>query len=140
VTVTLLSQGAAEWLGTGWDLSMNATVRLFGTDMYSGLTASGMAALDETDFVEPVFPGYAALPVTSGGWTYSGDGPTTATYSELQFDCTGVPAAGIATVHGYVLERDPDSLAIWFEVFTNGPFILSKSGESVKFQPQIAMD
>jgi hypothetical protein len=138
MAITLLSQGAETWLEGGWSLASDSTIRLLGSDVYSGKTAAQLAALDESDFTEPDFTGYSAASITSGGWSYSGDGPTVAEHTQLAFTCTAAPASPVG-VHGYWLERDPDGLAIWFEPFPNGPFLISQSGDSLTFQPQITI-
>jgi hypothetical protein len=137
MAIVLLSQGAEALLDGSWSTATPSTCRLIANDSYSGLSAAQLQALDETDFSEPSFVGYSSMPLVS--WTIAGPSPSSATHSELTFTATAAPTT-IQTIHGWWLERDSDALAIAFEVFSNGPFIFSRSGDSLTFSPIIAFD
>jgi hypothetical protein len=137
--IVTLSQGSAAILAGTWSTATPSTCRLFATDVYSGLTSGQLQALTEADFAEPTFVGYNVAPLTAGGWVLSGGGPSLATHSTVTFTSVQAPATPQA-VHGYLITRNSDGSAVGFEVFSHGPHLISRAGESVAFDPVISLD
>jgi len=137
VTVVLLAQGAGALAEGTWHKTTASTCRLLGVDIYSGATEATQRAYTEAELTEPSFVGYTAVPL--GSWTRSGGGPSVLTHTEVTFTCALAPVVPV-TIHGYWVQRDSDSQAMWFEVFTTGPFIVSTAGDSLSFQPVLTLD
>lgn len=112
------------------------TLHLFATDVETGLTDTQLEALDDTDFTESTFTGYAAVTLTGGSWTVSASDPTVALYAEQTFMCSG---GSSQSVWGYYLtdDADSDSLAA-YEQFS-GPITIA-SGDSLLVTPRITLD
>lgn len=116
--------------------SEDFSLRLFRTDVTTGLTETQIDALDETDFTEATFTGYAAITLTGGSWSTSGSDPSRATYAQQTFTCSG---GSSQQVYGYYLtdDTDSDSLAA-FEQF-DGPVTIS-SGDTLLITPRINLE
>jgi hypothetical protein len=103
----------------------NLTVRLYSNDITPDddtLTA---------DFVEVVNGGYANQTITPANWTITPGNPTAAVYDpELVFAFSGPP--DVTTVYGYYVTRVGDSLTMWAERFTNGPFNVTVAGSEIR--------
>jgi len=93
---------------------------------------------DETNslgsFQEATQSGYAAVTLTTSGWTVATD---TATYS---------PAATFtfstsATVFGYYVvdTATPTPSLLWAESFTGGPFVLPSGGGQIQITPTLTL-
>ena len=84
-------------------------------------------------FTECTGSGYALKALTAT-WTVAGD-PTEASYAQQSFDFTGSQ-----TVHGYYLTNSGNSILMWAEKFTDGPYNIPSGGGSVKITPKIQLD
>jgi microcystin-dependent protein len=117
-------------------LAGDFTLRLFKTDVEAGLTATQLDGLDETDFTEATFTGYAAVVLTGGAWSSASSDPSRATYAQTTFSCSG---GSSQQVYGYFLtdDNDSDSLAA-YEQF-DGPVTIA-NGDSLRITPQVTLD
>jgi len=86
-----------------------------------------------TGYTEVNTGGYAAITLSSQ-WTISGD-PTEASYTQVSFDFTGA-----ATVYGYYVTSNDNSILLWAERFSDGPYNIPSGGGSVKITPKIQLD
>jgi len=86
-----------------------------------------------TSYDEVSTGGYASIALTSP-WTISGD-PTEGAYPQVSFDFTGA-----ATVYGYYVTNGDNSILLWAERFSDGPYNIPSGGGSVKITPKIQLD
>lgn len=86
-----------------------------------------------TSYTEVNTGGYAAISLTSP-WTIAGD-PTEGGYPQVSFDFTGA-----ATVYGYYVTNGDNSILLWAEKFSDGPYNIPSGGGSVKITPKIQLD
>lgn len=117
-------------------LAGDFTLRLFTTDVTTGLTETEIDALDETDFTEATFTGYSAVTLTGGSWSTASSDPSRATYAQQTFTSAG---GSPEDVWGYYLtdDNDSDSLAA-FEQF-DGPVVIS-NGDSLRITPRVNLE
>jgi hypothetical protein len=134
-----------EWVAAGeralldgsWSTTTDCTLRLFTNDPSATITEAAANQLDEDDFTEADFVGYAAASITSAGWTVTEGDPTDATHATVSFaTTTDITAVDIV---GYYLTRDSDGAAMGFEVFTNGPYTLEADGDTLSFDPKVTL-
>lgn len=78
--------------------------------------------------------GYAAVTLTGASWTVvTGAGNiTTATYAEQTFTFTEA-----ATVYGYYVTNNAETILAWIEEFTSGPYVLPASGGNIAVIPSV---
>lgn len=86
-----------------------------------------------TSYDEVAGGGYAKISLLAN-WTIAGD-PTEGSYPQVSFDFTGA-----ATVYGYYVTSGNDSILLWSERFSDGPYNIPSGGGSVKITPKIQLD
>jgi hypothetical protein len=117
-------------------LGVNHDLKLFTNDVTAGLTQPQRDALDNTDFTEATFTGYADVTLSSASWTITSGNPTTASYATQTFARTSTGTA--QTVYGYYVLRVSDSELMWFEYFP-GPVIVEFNGDQIQITPRLTM-
>lgn len=117
-------------------LAGDMTLRLFATDVETGVAEEDLEDLADTDFTESTFTGYAAVTLTGGSWSTVSSDPSRATYAQQTFTCSG---GASQSVYGYYLtdDNDSDSLA-WYEQF-DGPTTIA-SGDSLRVTPRLTAE
>lgn len=111
----------------------NITLHLYVNDVTGGLTEAQIRALDETDFTEATFTGYAAKTLTGGSWTVDATtNPAHADYAAQTWTNTG----SVETVHGYWLERVSDGKLLAFEPVPGFTIAIATS-DSITITPRI---
>lgn len=78
--------------------------------------------------------GYALITLSST-WTIGVADPTEASYVQVSFDFTSA-----ATVYGYYVTDNANSILLWAEKFSDGPYNIPSGGGSVKITPKIQLD
>lgn len=116
-------------------LAVNYTLRLFKTDVETGLTDEQKNALTESSFTEATFTGYSAKALTGGSWTTTQDDPSTGAYAQQTFTCSG---GASQQIYGYYLTKTTGGALQWYEQF-DGPVTIS-SGDSLRVTPAISLD
>lgn len=96
---------------------------------------------DETDtiasYTESTGSGYSAITLAGASWTVStAAGTTTATHLQQTFTYTGAEPA----IYGYYVTNLANTILLWVEEFTDGPYVVPSGGGSVKITPQIELD
>lgn len=96
---------------------------------------------DEADvkstYTESTALGYAAITLVGATWTVAtAAGVTTATYPQQTFSYT----AGEPSVYGYYVTDLSNSVLLWVEAFTDGPYVVPSGGGSIKIIPKIQLD
>lgn len=117
----------------GLMLAPNMSARLFTNDVVNEQNYA--YDIDETDFTEPVFAGYAAAALTSGNWTVTPGSSAIVTHTSVSF--TRSATGALELIYGYFVTRDSDDALIWYEEFENGPYVTVLSGDDITFQPKI---
>lgn len=135
MTLVVVNQGEEAFLDLV--LAVNYTLRLFTNDVTAGLTQSQIDALDETDFVEATFPGYAGSAITGGTWTTTPADPSTGANTQRTFTRTSTGAAQL--VRGYYLVTTTGGLLRWFEQFP-APVSVEFANDQVLVTPRITLD
>jgi hypothetical protein len=134
VAIVVVNQGEEAFL----DLlsAVNYTVKLFTNDPIDGLDQSQIDALDEGDFTEATFTGYAAANLTGGSWTTTPGNPAAASYATQNFSrsATGAPQ----TIYGYYVVTTSGGLLRWFEYLTN-PVVIEFDGEYIQVTPRFTL-
>ncbi|GIH22997.1 hypothetical protein Aph01nite_13070 [Acrocarpospora phusangensis] len=117
-------------------LAVNYTVKLFVNDPEDGLNDTQINALDETDFTEATFTGYADADLTGGSWTTTAGNPCAGTYGQQTFtrSSTGTPQ----TVYGYYVVRTSDNKLQWYE-YLNAPAVIEFNGEYIQVTPRLTL-
>jgi hypothetical protein len=136
MTLRIPNQGEAAMLGLV--TSVAYACRLFTNHVHSGLDATQINALDESDFTEATFAGYAAVTLTAGAWTTAEGNPSTVTYnSTVSFirSSTGTDEPQ----YGYYVTRSSDGLLMWYEYFDETPAAVSidTAGEQIDVVPAL---
>jgi hypothetical protein len=135
MALVIVNQGEEDFL----DLVLAVTydLKLFKTDVTAGLTDEQVEALDEGDFTEATFGGYADATITGGSWTTTPADPSFATYAAQTFTQTD----GIAqTIYGYYVTRASDGALEWFEEFAGGPITVTNVGDAITVIPRMTLD
>lgn len=134
MSIVVINQGEEQFLDLL--LAVNYTLRLYKTDVTSGLTAAQVEALTESSFTEADFTGYASKALTGGSWTTTQGDPTVGTYTLQTFTSTANQPTQI--VYGYYVTRTSDGKLVWFERFS-GPVPISLNGEVIQVTPRLTM-
>ncbi len=109
--------------------------RLFGKSTTGDLTLrlyeNSVSLADGTvigDFTEATFPGYSAITLANASVTVADNaGTETASYPQQTFTATGSGNS----VYGYYV-TDGSTQVVFAEVFSDGPYAISNSGDNVK--------
>jgi microcystin-dependent protein len=136
VTVIVVNQGEQALLEDGL-VGVAYTLRLFKTDVTAGLSPDDIDNLDETDFIEAEFTGYAAAALSTGDWTITQGNPTVARNVEKSFTSSANQTA--QNVWGYYVTRDSDGALIWFDQFA-GPIVIELVNDEVRVTPTLTLD
>ena len=114
MTIRVCDQGEEMWLDLVVAVTME--VHLFTNDVESGLSDAQVNALDEDDFTEATFTGYAAVEVTSGHWTTTSGDPTSTAY-DTAVSFIRSSTGSTETQYGYYVTRAADGKLIYHEYF-----------------------
>jgi hypothetical protein len=118
MTLVFVNEGeviALEYL-VNRDAPEDLVLRLFQNDVTSGLTATQIEALTETDMTEADFTGYSAITLTGASWTAgSGDDPSDIGFAEQEFTSSADQTQ--QTIFGYYYTRATGAEMVAFEYF-----------------------
>lgn len=132
--IQVVNQGEEAFLDLITDVDM--TLRLYRTNVTSGLTDVQIEALTQAAFTEANFAGYAASSMTTA-WTTTPGNPSTATRAEVTFTRSSTGTAQL--VYGYYVTRNSDGALQWFEHF-DGPISIEFINDAIKVTPTITLD
>lgn len=118
-------------------LAVNYTLKLYKSDVTTGLTAAQLEALTASDFTEATFTGYSSKALTGGSWTTTQADPSTGTYAQQTFTSTADQTA--QTIYGYYVVKTTGGELAWFEDFT-GPLSISLNGDTIQITPTFTLD
>lgn len=132
----IVNQGeiiALEYL-VNKDSPENLVLRLFKNDVENGLSASQKEALDETDFTEADFTGYAALTLTGASWVSTPGDPGNVSYAEQVFASTANQTA--QTIYGWYLTRLTGGELVMYD-YLNNPQVIQNDGDQIRVTPTL---
>lgn len=124
--------------GTWSGLADDFELRLFTNDVTAGLTPSEIQDLDEGDFTEATFTGYAPVPLGSAGWTITAGNPTTGVHGQQSFTASVDQAPQM--VRGYYVVDDTTGSLRWFEPFPAGPVVVEFEDDEIQITPTLTLD
>lgn len=135
--VIVVNRGEVDFLDLV--LAEDYTLHLYTNDPTDGLSPAEIDALEDSDFDEATFPGYAAQALVGGSWSTVSGNPSPGTYgSALTFarSATGTPEE----VTGYYVTADFDGDAlVWFEAF-DGPVVMEFDNDEIEITPRLTLD
>ena len=105
-------------------------LRLY-TNNYTPVAGSTAA-----NFTEASGSGYASIALTGSAWTISGGAPTTAAYAARTFTFTN----NLGNIYGYYLTRHSTGDLIMAERFSDGPYNIQNSGDSITVTPNFSLN
>lgn len=88
-------------------------------------------------YTEATFTGYGQKSLTGTSWTVTPGDPSVATYAQQSFSAT---ASTSDNVYGYYVVRQTSGRIAWAERFTNGPYVIQNSGDTINITPRITLD
>ncbi len=80
-----------------------------------------------SNFTEATGFGYAAVSLTAGNWVTTQGNPSTAAYPQVTFTFTGA----LGNVYGYYITQTTSGIAMWAELFTDGPYNIVNNGDQI---------
>jgi len=134
MTLVVVDRGEKAFLDLV--LGVNYTLRLFVNDVTDGLTAGQVEALDEGDFTECTFLGYAPVTLAGGGWVAAEGDPGTAVYAKQTFASSATQPG--QTVYGYYATRTSDGALMWFEEFA-APVTVDTNRQFIRVTPRLTL-
>jgi hypothetical protein len=123
-------------------LDPDMDLKLFKNNVVSGLTAAQIEALDETDFTEATFTGYADVTIAgenqgvSSDWTITDGDPGVAVAPEQTFESTANQTA--QTIYGYYVVKTTGGALQWFE-YLSTPQEIESDGDVIKVTPRFTL-
>lgn len=123
-------------------LDPDMELKLFTNDVINGLTAGQIEALDETDFTEATFTGYADVPIAgenqgvSSDWTITPGDPCAAVAPQATFESSADQTP--ETVYGYYVVAATGGALQWFEYFTS-PQVVENDNDTIKVTPRFTL-
>lgn len=106
-------------------------LRLFKNNVTPGETDT------EATYTEADFTGYAAIALTASSWNITGTAPTSAGYAEQTF--TSTTGSQNQNVYGYYITQHTSGKLIWAEAFSDGPYLISNSGDNINVTLALTM-
>lgn len=92
---------------------------------------------DASSYTVSTGTGYADITLTGASWTVAtAAGTTTAEYAQQTFTYTGAEA----NIYGYYVVNNAETVLLWAEIFSDGPYSIPAGGGSVKITPKIELD
>ncbi len=93
---------------------------------------------DTSSYTESTGTGYGDISLTGASWSVAtATGTTTAEYAQQTFTYTGAEA----NIYGYyVTDLTAETIVLWAEIFSDGPYSIPAGGGSVKITPKIELD
>ena len=88
-----------------------------------------------SDLTESTGSGYSDKTLATGSWSYDFDaGDARASYPQQDFVFTGGE-----TVYGYYITDLAETLILWVERFSDGPYIIPSGGGTIRVTPRIKL-
>lgn len=123
-------------------LDPDLDLKLFSNNVIDGLTAEQIEALDETDFTEATFSGYADVTLAgenqgvSSDWTITPEDPTEAVAPQQTFesDMDQTPE----TIYGYYVVKTTGGALQWFELFPT-PQTVQNDNDAILITPKFTL-
>ena len=140
MVLVLTDAAEADMLSRILDPDMD--LKLFKNNVVDGLTALQIEALDESDFTEATFTGYADVAIAgenqggSSDWTITEDDPAVAVAPQATFASTANQTA--QTIYGYYVVKASGGALQWFEYFTAEQTI-ENDGDTIRVTPRFTL-
>ena len=115
-------------LGEDWKL------HLFQNDVIGGLTPAQIEALDETDFTEANFPGYANVTLVVASWVTAEGDPASGSYATQTF--TRSSSGSAQTIYGYYYTKSVGGKLRGFRQL-DAPMSITSEGDEIEITPVI---
>ena len=91
-------------------------------------------------YTESSGAGYASILLTGSSWTVATVGGTTSgDYAQQTFTYSGAEP----TIYGYYVTTKNaagDTIVLWANKFTNGPYVIPSGGGSIRFTPKVRLN
>jgi hypothetical protein len=134
--MTLLAPnvGVQEILKRALNFSATGDVKLhlFQND-YTPVEGSTVANLTEATWT-----GYAIKTLTGASWTVTNADPSEASYAIQTF--TSSAGSQNQANYGYYITDSANSILLWAERFTDGPYTIVNNGDTISVTPKITLD
>lgn len=89
-------------------------------------------------YTEMTTQGYTAKTLTGASWTVAtGSRPATASYAQQTWTANGT--GGATTVYGYFAVYTTSGLLAFAELFSDGPYTMTNSGDAISVTPQVTL-
>ena len=140
MTIVITDAAEADMLSRVLDPDLD--LKLFKNDVIDGLTASQIEALDETDFDEADFTGYADVTLAgenqgvSSDWTITDGDPGEGVAPEQTFESTADQT--LQTIYGYYVVKTSGGALQWFEMLSE-PVEIQNDNDSIKITPRFTL-
>lgn len=96
----------------------------------------------ETDtvatYTEATFTGYSVKTLTGASWTITNADPSSASYAQQTF--TSSAGSQNENVYGYYVTNSADTILLWAERFSDGPYNIVNNGDAIQVTPVITLD
>lgn len=86
-------------------------------------------------FTEVSGNGYAAKSLAGASWAVTSGDPAVGAYALQTFTFTG----GAGAVYGYFVVGATSGTILWAERFTDGPYTVSVSGDTIRVTPRMTL-
>jgi len=90
------------------------------------------------DFTEADFTGYSSKTLTASSWVTTAGAPSNTAYPVQAFTSSANQTS--QSVYGYYLVRVTSGKIAYAERFTDGPYPIANSGDSISITPVITFD
>lgn len=140
--MTLVLTDAAEADMLSRILDPDLDLKLFKNDVISGLTDPQIEALDETDFTEADFTGYADVAIAgenqgvSSDWTITPEDPSEAVAPQATFESSADQTP--QTIYGYYVVKASGGALQWFEYFPS-PQVIENDNDAILITPKFTL-
>ena len=140
MTIVITDAAEADMLSRVLDPDLD--LKLFKNNVIDGLTDLQIEALDETDFTEADFTGYADVTLAgenqggSSDWTITGGDPGEGVAPEQTFESTADQT--VQTIYGYYVVKTTGGALQWFEMLSE-PVEIQNDNDQIKIIPRFTL-
>ena len=134
MALTVPNKGAQELLKRALNVSATGDVvlRLYKNNVTIAETTA-LANVTQADFT-----GYSAITLTGASWTVTDADPSVASYAKQTF--TSSAGSQNQDVYGYYLTNSGNTIVLWIEAFSDGPYNIANNGDKIEVTPSISLD
>lgn len=131
MTIRVPNEGEVQLLGMMLGKTSMETFRLklFTNNITPAETDTSASYTEASGF------GYAAIDLTASNWTVGSGDPADASYPLQSFSFTGA----LGNVYGYYVVGVTSGKVLWAERFSDGPYSITQSGDSIKVTPKFQL-